>query len=78
MGGETGKWGPDGDDGSGVQVTDKFKQKGEGDHNIDEDLPPITQVKKAKQLTGLKTYSITAHPEYQTLFPPGNVVSKGL
>ena len=116
MGGETGKWGPDGDDGSGVKVTDhqfdvgeriarlngfipfvgvivcgtsfviayaalfyaKFKQKGEGDDNIDEDLPPITQVKKAKQLTGLKTYSITAHPEYQTLFPPGNLVSKGL
>lgn len=116
MGGETGKWGPDGDDGSGVKVTDhqfdvreriarlngfipfvgfivcgtsfviayaalfyaKLKQKGEGDDNIDEDLPPITQVKKAKQLTGLKTYSITAHPEYQTLFPPGNLVSKGL
>ena len=56
----------------------KMKQKGEGDSNIDEDLPPITQVKKAKQISGLSTYSITMHPEYQALFPPGNLVSKFL
>jgi hypothetical protein len=56
----------------------KMKQKGEGDANIDEDLPPITQVKKAKQISGLSTYSITAHPEYKDLFPPGNLVSKSL
>jgi hypothetical protein len=55
-----------------------MKQKGEGDANIDEDLPPITQVKKAKQISGLSTYSITAHPEYKDLFPPGNLVSKSL
>lgn len=57
----------------------RARRRGQVSANLDvEGCPPLNEAIARGLITGLTSYSITANPEYQHLFPPGEEVSEGL
>lgn len=57
----------------------RARRRGQMNANLDvEGCPPLNEAIARGLITGLTSYSITANPEYQHLFPPGEEVSEGL